>query len=187
MFWCGFFFEPPRSIRKIGLSFSHSLNARPITNHEFRNVLTSKSHYWDVVLYRVIYLFVDNFDLLVWNIAVFIARRARHQQHDALGISKRSYYHAMNILRKWPDLSGKSSYKTIHLLTFTNHDELKLLMNFDHDIESLTQASVFSLPQLVSSLLDSVAEEQRVQVSTRRAAVNSSQPKHSQDCLNVST
>ena len=54
-------------------------------------------------------------------------------------------------------------------------------------IESLTQTSVFSLPQLVSSLLASVAEARRVQVSTRRAAVNSSQPKHSQDCLNVST
>ena len=54
-------------------------------------------------------------------------------------------------------------------------------------IESLTQASIFSLLQLVSSLLDSVAEAQRVQVLTRRAAVNSSQPRHSQDCLNVST
>ena len=54
-------------------------------------------------------------------------------------------------------------------------------------IESLTQASVFSLPQLVSSLLDSVAEAQRIQVSTRQAAVKSSQPMHSQDCLNVST
>ena len=54
-------------------------------------------------------------------------------------------------------------------------------------IESLTQASVFSLPQLVSSLLDNVAEAQRVQVSTRQAAVNSSEPMLSQDCLNVST
>ena len=54
-------------------------------------------------------------------------------------------------------------------------------------IESLTQANLFSLPHLVSSLLDSVADAQRVQVSTRHAAVNLSQPKHSQDCLNVST
>ena len=54
-------------------------------------------------------------------------------------------------------------------------------------IESLTQASIFSPPQLASSLLDSVVEAQRVQVSTRRAAVNSSQPKHSQNCPNVST
>ena len=38
-------------------------------------------------------------------------------------------------------------------------------------IESLTQASIFSLPQLASSLLDSVAEAQRVQVSTRQTAV----------------
>ena len=51
----------------------------------------------------------------------------------------------------------------------------------------MTQASIFSLPQLASSLLDSVAEAQRVQVSTRRAAVDSSQPKHSQDSPNVST
>ena len=55
------------------------------------------------------------------------------------------------------------------------------------NIESLTQASIFSPPQLASSLLDSVAEVQRVQVSTRRTAVISTQPKHSQDCLNVST
>ena len=54
-------------------------------------------------------------------------------------------------------------------------------------IESLTQASIFSPPQLAYSLLDSVAEAQLVQVSTRPVAVNSSQPKHSQDCLNVST
>ena len=39
-------------------------------------------------------------------------------------------------------------------------------------IESLTQASIFSLPQLASSLLDIVAEVQRVQVSTRRSAIN---------------
>ena len=44
----------------------------------------------------------------------------------------------------------------------------------DHieNIDSLTQASIFSPPQLVSSLLDSVAEVQHIQVSTRRAAVN---------------
>ena len=40
---------------------------------------------------------------------------------------------------------------------------------------------------LPAAVLDSVAEAQRVQVSTRLAAVNSSQPKGSQDCLNVST
>ena len=40
-------------------------------------------------------------------------------------------------------------------------------------IESLTQASIYSPPQLASSLLDSVAEAQRIQASTRRAAVNS--------------
>ena len=54
-------------------------------------------------------------------------------------------------------------------------------------IESLTQASLFFPPQLASSLLDIVAEEQRVHVSTRQTAVNLTQPKHSQDCLNVST
>ena len=48
-------------------------------------------------------------------------------------------------------------------------------------IDSLTQASIFS------SLLDIVAEVQRVQVSTRRSAINKTQPKHSQDCLNIST
>ena len=55
------------------------------------------------------------------------------------------------------------------------------------NIEYMTQASIFSPPQLASSLLDSVAEVQRVQVSTCRSAVNLTQPKHSQDCLNVST
>ena len=55
----------------------------------------------------------------------------------------------------------------------------------DHieNIDSLTQASIFSPPQLVSSLLDSVAEVQHIQVSTRRAAVNSTQPKHIQVCI----
>ena len=53
-------------------------------------------------------------------------------------------------------------------------------------IESLTQASIFSPPHLASSLLV-FAGAQRVQVSTRWAAVNSTQPKHSQDSLNVST
>ena len=54
-------------------------------------------------------------------------------------------------------------------------------------IEYMTQASIFSPPELASSLLYSVAEAQRVQVSTRRSAVNWTQPNHSQDCLNVST
>ena len=54
-------------------------------------------------------------------------------------------------------------------------------------IESLTQASIFFPAQLAFSVLDSVTEAQLIQVSTRRAAVNSSQPTHSQDCLNVST
>ena len=54
-------------------------------------------------------------------------------------------------------------------------------------IEYMTQASIFSPPELASSLLDSVAEAQRVQFSTRWSAVISTQPKHSQDCLNVST
>ena len=54
-------------------------------------------------------------------------------------------------------------------------------------LEYLTHASIYSLPQLASSLLASVAEAQRIQVSTRQAAVKPSQPMHSQDCLNVST
>ena len=55
------------------------------------------------------------------------------------------------------------------------------------DKESLTQNSAFSLPQLVSSALDSFTEEQRIQVLTCRVAVNSSQSKHSQDYLNATT
>ena len=43
-------------------------------------------------------------------------------------------------------------------------------------IESLTQASIYSPPQLASSLLNIVAEAHRIQVSTRWAAVNSTQP-----------
>ena len=52
-------------------------------------------------------------------------------------------------------------------------------------VEFLTQVSIFSLPHLaLSSLLDSAAEAQRVQVATPRSAINSTQAKHS---LNVST
>ena len=62
------------------------------------------------------------------------------------------------------------------LLTLSKY---KLVDHLLQTIESLTQASIFSPPQVASSLLDSVAEAQRVQVSTRRTAVNSTQPKHS--------
>ena len=75
-----------------------------------------------------------------------------------------------------------------YVVALIQHSILRLLNGISiHLIESLTQASIFSPLQLASSLLDRVAEAQRVQVSTRRAAVNSTQPKHSQDCLNVST
>ena len=42
-------------------------------------------------------------------------------------------------------------------------------------IESLSKASIFSPPQLASSLLDNFAEAQRVQVSARRVVINSTQ------------
>ena len=52
-------------------------------------------------------------------------------------------------------------------------------------IRSLTQATIFSPPQLASSLLDSAATAQLVKVGP--AVVKSTQPKHNQDCLNVNT
>ena len=91
-----------------------------------------------------------------------------------------SFDTAIKMIKKNATLNKEQRHKfiaTIEKKMESLKEEVEHESNLQHGsnitvrpIKSLTQASIFSLPQLVSSLLDSVAEGQRVQVSTRRAA-----------------